>query len=406
MSKPTTLLDGIKVLELAEWVAAPTACMILGDWGAEVIKVERPDGGDAMRGIAQTGTIPVPEDFNQLLELHNRNKQSIAVDITKDEGREIIYKLVEKVDIFVSNYRVRTLKRLQYDYDTISRINPKIIYLMLTGYGTKGPSKDLPALDETAFWARAGIMGILGEPDTPPPVLRGALGDLPTAMFAAGGIAAALYNRERNGMGQMLEVSLLNSGVWVVGEDLQTAIHCDSDITRQSRKERINPLYNHYQTKDGRWIMFSMPQSDRYWPNFCKALGREDLETDPRFNSHRNREQNSKLLISILDEAMGKKTVAELKSKFIEAGLVWDLAQSLAEVINDPDVVDNECLVEYDHPVRGRVKGIAVPVKFSKTPARIRSAAPELGQNTEEILLSLGYDWSQIGELKGSKVIL
>ena len=152
--------------------------------------------------------------------------------------------------------------------------------------------------------------------------------------------------------------------------------------------------------------MIAMPQSDRYWPNFCKALEREDLETDPRFNTRENREQNNKLLISILDEAIGEKTIAELKSKFIEAGLVWDLAQSLIEVINDPDVVDNEYLVEYDHPVRGRVKGIAAPVKFSRTPARIRSAAPELGQNTEEILLSLGYTWSQIGELKDSKVIL
>lgn len=401
------LLDGIKVLELAEWVAAPTASMILGDWGAEVIKIERPDGGDAIRGIAQTGTIPIAKDFNQLLELHNRNKKSIAVDITKDEGKEIIYKMAERADIFISNYRTNTLKRLGYDYETMSKINPKMIYLIVTGYGAKGPSKDLPALDETAFWTRAGIMGILGEPDTPPPVLRGAMGDLPTAMFAAGGVAAALYNREKTGVGQMLEVSLLHSGIWVVGEDLQTAIHCNRDIPRLSRREKTNALYNNYQTRDGRWVMFSMPQSDRYWPQFCKALGIEDnLEADPRFNTHRNREQNNKLLISILDDVIGKKTLTELRDKFIEAGLVWDVAQSLLEVISDPDVIENEYIVEYDHPTRGRVKGISAPVKFSKTHAQIRSAAPELGQHTEETLLSLGYTWSQIGELKDSKVIL
>ena len=400
------ILDGIKVLELGEWVAAPAASMVLGDWGADVIKVERPDGGDAIRGVVQTGIAPTPEDFNQLWELNNRNKRSIAVDIRKDEGKKIIYKMVEKVDIFISSYRTSALKRLGYDYDTISRINSRIVYLIITGYGTKGPSKDLPGLDEVAYWARSGIMSILGEPDTPPPVLRGAFGDLPTAMFAAGGIALALYNRERTGMGQKLELSLLNSGIWVVGVDLQTAIHCNCDIPRVSRKEKINALYNRYQTKDGRWLVFSMPQSDRYWPNLCKALGREDLETDPRFNTRENRQQNNRLLISILDDVICKKTITELKDRFTEAGLVWDLAQSLTEVANDPDVVGNEYIVEYDHPRRGRIKGIASPIKFSRTPAKIRSAAPELGQHTEEILVDLGYTWAKIEELKDKKVII
>jgi len=400
------ILDGIKVLELGEWVAAPAASMILGDWGADVIKVERPDGGDAIRGVVQTGIAPTPEDFNQLWELNNRNKRSIAVDIRKDEGKEIIYKMVEKVDIFISSYRTSALKRLGYDYDTISRINSRIVYLIITGYGTKGPSKDLPGLDEVAYWARSGIMSILGEPDTPPPVLRGAFGDLPTAMFAAGGIALALYNRERTGMGQKLELSLLNSGIWVVGVDLQTAIHCNCDIPRLSRKEKINALYSSYQTKDGRWLVFSMPQSDRYWPNLCKALGREDLETDPRFNTRENRQQNNRLLISILDDVICKKTITELKDRFTEAGLVWDLAHSLTEVANDPDVVGNEYIVEYDHPRRGRIKGIASPIKFSRTPAKIRSAAPELGQHTEEILVDLGYTWAKIEELKDKKVII
>jgi len=400
------ILDGIKVLELGEWVAAPAASMVLGDWGADVIKVERPDGGDAIRGVVQTGIAPTPEDFNQLWELNNRNKRSIAVDIRKDEGKKIIYKMVEKVDIFISSYRTSALKRLGYDYDTISRINSRIVYLIITGYGTKGPSKDLPGLDEVAYWARSGIMSILGEPDTPPPVLRGAFGDLPTAMFAAGGIALALYNRERTGMGQKLELSLLNSGIWVVGVDLQTAIHCNCDIPRVSRKEKINALYNSYQTKDGRWLVFSMPQSDRYWPNLCKALGREDLETDPRFNTRENRQQNNRLLISILDDVICKKTITELKDRFTEAGLVWDLAQSLTEVANDPDVVRNEYIVEYDHPRRGRIKGIASPIKFSRTPAKIRSAAPELGQHTEEILVDLGYTWVKIEELKDKKVII
>jgi crotonobetainyl-CoA:carnitine CoA-transferase CaiB-like acyl-CoA transferase len=400
------MLDGIRVIELAEWVAAPTASVVLGDFGADVIKIERLEGGDAMRGIGQTGTVPVPKDFNQLWELHNRNKRSVALDIKKEEGKEIVYKIAKNVDIFISNFRVPTLEKLGYDYSSISRINPGIIYLMVTGYGTRGPSKNWPGLDETAYWTRAGIMGLLGEPDAPPPVLRGAMGDLPTAIFAVAGIALALYHREKTGLGQQLEVSLLNSGIWAMGIDLQTTIHCKTEIPKVSRKEKINPLYNNYRTKDNRWIMFSMPQSDKYWPGFCEAIGRQDLRVDPRFDTHQNREQNHKVLISILDEVIGEKSVAELRDKFIEAGLVWDVSQTMSEVVNDLDVLRNEYIIEYDHPTRGRIKGISSPIKFSETPAQIRSAAPELGQHTEEILQRLGYTWAQIVELKDKKIIL
>lgn len=400
------ILSGIKVLELAVWVAAPSASMILADWGAEVIKIENPKGGDAVRGLTHTSGVYMEPGFNQLWELLNRNKKSIALNIKNERAREIIYKLVKNADVFTTNYRQQTLQKLGYDYETISRVNPRIIYASVTGYGLNGPSKGLPGMDETAYWARSGIMSVLGEPDSPPPPLHGALGDLPTGMFLAGGIAAALFRREKTGIGQEIEASLLSAGIWTAGIDVQTAIHYHTDAPRESRKEKLNALYNSYQTKEGRWIMLAMPQSDIYWPNFCRAIDREDLVTDPRFNSSVTREKNKKLLISLLDEIIGDMTLPELKERFDKADIVWSLVQTMTEVVADPDAIANGYIIEYDHPGRGKIKGISTPIQFRTTPASVRTSAPELGQHTEEVLLELGYTWTRIGELKEKGVIL
>jgi crotonobetainyl-CoA:carnitine CoA-transferase CaiB-like acyl-CoA transferase len=399
-------LSGIRVLELGVWAAAPSASAILGDWGAEVIKIENPNGGDPCRGILHTGGVFRGADFNQQWELLNRNKRSLALDITKDQGREVVYKIVTSADVFISNLRPTTLARLAYDYDTLSNINPRLIYCLVLGYGTAGPGKDWPAFDETAYWASSGLMSILGEPDSPPPMLHGAMGDLPTGMFAAGGIALALYHRERTGKGQKVAVSLLGSGAWTVAFDLQTALYYNYDSPRESRKDKINPLFNSYQTKDKRWIMLAMPQSELYWPRFCQAIGRTDLEADPQFNTHERRVENSKLLISILDEVMTTITLTELSEKFRHADLVWAPVQTLTEVANDPNMIMNQYIVEYVHPSRGKVRGISSPVNFSDTPAVIRNPAPELGQDTEEILLEIGYNWDEIQQMKDNKVIL
>lgn len=398
-------LSGIKVLELGIWVAAPSASAILGDWGAEIIKIENPDGGDPTRGILRTGGVFLGADFNQQWELVNRNKRSLALDITKDKGREVVYKIVTSVDVFISNLRPSTLARLAYDYDTLSNINPRLIYCLITGYGTAGPGKDWPSMDETAYWASSGIMSVLGEPHSPPPMLHGAIGDLTTGVFAAGGVALALYHRERTGKGQRVDLSLLGSAAWTVGFDLQTALYYNYDSPRESRKDKINPLFNSYETKDKRWVMLAMPQSDLYWSRFCQAIGRTDLEADSRFNTHERRQENSKLLISILDEVMAKKTLTELAEKFSQADLVWSPAQTLTEVANDPNMISNQYLVEYEHPSRGKVRGISSPVRLSEKPAGIRCPAPELGQHTEEILLELGYNWGQIQMLKDNNVI-
>jgi len=397
------LLEGIKVVEMSAYVVAPATGVILGDFGAEVVKVEPPQG-DPHRAVMQTGIVP-PADFNYLFEAFNRNKKSVAINAKSEPGREVIYKLVEQSDIFISNYRPAAIEKLSIGYPTLSRINPKLIYVHITGYGAKGPGKDWPAFDETAFWARSGIMAILGEPDSPCPSLHGAIGDLTTSLGVFGSIMLALYHRERTGQGQKIDASLLASGAWVAGWDLQASLYNGQDVLRQSRKKRANPMHNIYRTKDGRWLQFSMAQTERYWPVLCRALDREDLLHDDRFSSHEKRCQNSEVVISILDEIIATKTLAEVEDRFYAEGMVWAPAQTMTEVTNDPQLAANEVLIEYDHPTLGRFRGIDSPIRLSGCTDKVKSAAPELGQHTEEVMRALGYAPGQIEELRKQQAI-
>jgi len=400
----TLPLEGIKVLELSNWIFGPSCSAILGEWGADVIKVEEPGGGDALRGILTTGFRPFLE-YNYLFELCNRNKRSIAINLKHESGREIIYKLVNEMDVLVTNFRPRVASRLSIDYETIAKINPPIIYAQASGYGSEGPQKDRPGFDEIAFWMRSGIMSLLGEPDSPPVPLHGAMGDLTSAAFLAGAVALALLVRERFGFGQRVDVSLLAAGMWVTGFDLQTVLSTGQDFERMSRKTTGNPLYDTYQTKDGKWLFFAMLQTDRYWLNLCKAIGREDLEEDPRFDSHQKRCQNSRILISILDEVLATKTRAEWAKIFDQYELVWDPEPILSEVASDPQVLANNYIAELNHPAHGNIKLVGTPFQFSKMLIQPRRPAPQLGEHTEEILLEMGYGWDDILRLKEDEVV-
>jgi len=398
-------LEGIRVIDLTQWLMGPFTCTTLASWGAEVIKIEDLSGGDPSRGLLSIGALPMAR-INYIFELANHSKKSICVDLRKEEGKKIVYSLVEGADVFVSNLRLAALKRLGMDYDTLTQFNPRLIYAHGNGYGQKGPERDKAGFDETAFWARAGFMDIVGEPGTPVVPLRGAIGDLCASQFLAGGIMLALFARERTGLGQEVDVSLLGSGVWTNALDIQVALGSGLKPIRESRKTKGTAFVNTYQTKDGRWLMLAMHQSDPYWNGLCKAIGREDLEHDPRFDSHKNRGDNSVALIAILDEILATKTIAEWAKIFDEHGIVWALGQTVAEVIADPQVSANEYIVDFEHPVGGAMKLVACPIQLSKTPGKVRSAAPELGQHTEEILLEMGYSWHDIAELKDRKVII
>jgi crotonobetainyl-CoA:carnitine CoA-transferase CaiB-like acyl-CoA transferase len=397
-------LTGIKVVEVSTWFAGPTCGMWLGEWGADVVRVE-PIEGDPLRGMMQSGLIRVAE-YNWMWEMANRSKKSIAVDLGTQKGQSIVHKLVEKADVFLTNLRPSTLERAKLGYETLRNLNPRLIYANITGYGRQGPGAEWPAFDETAFWARSGIMSTMGEPGTPAVPLRGAMGDNTSGMFMLGGIVLALFARERTGKGQRVDVSLLGNGVWVAGIDVQASLVYGVDTGRRSRKTMGNPLYNTYCAKDDKWFQFQMLQTDRYWPGVCRVLERKDLLTDRRFDSHVARCKNSAAAIAILDETFVTRTRAEWTPRFDENGLVWAPAQTCTEVIEDPCVLENGYIVEYEHFTHGKLKGIRCPIQLSETQGRTPFGAPEFGQHTEEVLLEIGYAWEDIVKLKDEKVII
>jgi len=399
------ILEGVKVVELGHWVAIPSACAILSDWGAEVIKIEDPGGGDALRGMRSLEGVTM-EPVHFVWELCNRNKKSLAVDLRREEGREVVYRLVKEADVFLSNFQPAVLERFRMDYTSLSRINPGLVYGVLTGYGRAGPDREKPGYDYSAFWARSGIMDKIGEPESPPPPQRPGLGDNTTAMLVAGAVAAALFHKQRTGKGQELHFSLFNTAVWALSIDIQVALAKGVEIPKTDRRRVKNPLWNTYRTGDGRWLQFVMIQSDRFWPRFCRAIGKPELENDPRFNSQEARERNCEELISIISRVIQSRTLEEWERILTEHELIFSRVQSVSEVIADPQARENEFFAEVEHPVTGRLRLVASPVKFSQNPPQVRSRAPELGEHTEEILLGLGYSWEDIARLKESEVII
>lgn len=399
-------LEGITIIELAIWAAAPAGGGIMADWGAEVIKVEDPNGGDPFRGFLSTGVgAATSSSINGSFDSDNRNKKSIAVDIHTAEGREIVYRLVEKADVFLTNLRPAAIERYGLTYSALKARNPGLIYVGVTGYGNVGPEKDRAAFDYAGFWARSGIMATMGEPEAPPPGQRPGMGDHTTAIAVAAATTAALFARERTRVGQEVQLSLFRTGMWVDSMDIQTALLNRQDIPRLSRTAVGNPLFNAYRAKDGKWLQLVMLQSDRHWPLLCHTIDREDLLRDPRFVDAAARREHGRALVEILDTVLITRTRAEWAALFDAAGVFWGPVQTVEDVIHDPQARANGAFVQIDHPSGQRIEMVATPIDFSATPAQTRHAAPEVGQHTEEILLAAGYTWEDLTKLREQKVI-
>ena len=400
-------LEGIRVVDVSEAGLAPICCRILGDMGAEVIKVERTDGGDQTRGIVKiSGNVPV-HDINYVFEFYNFNKKGITLDLKQEEGRQILYRLIEKSDVFVCNFRPDALKKLGLEYPTISKINPRIIYTHLSGYGLYGPERDVGAYDFVGYWARSGVMAATGEPGTPLPFQLPGFGDNTTGMYAACAVVLALFHRERTGEGQEVLGSLLGGGIWSMGVVLSSVLTTGLEFPRVSRKKVSNPIFNSYECSDGKWLQLACIQGDRYWSGVCKALGPGEMENDPRFCSHVKRMENNEALISILDKIFISKTRDEWAKLLGEQDIVWTSVRTPAEVAADPTAWADGYFQEIGHPVAGKYKAILPPWQFSKTPPKIRSTAPELGQHTEEVLIDLlGYTWDELAAFKDKGVIM
>jgi crotonobetainyl-CoA:carnitine CoA-transferase CaiB-like acyl-CoA transferase len=391
-------LYGIKVVEMGIWVAGPATAAVLGDWGAQVIKIENPAGGDPVRALMALG-IPIVLPVNPSVELDNRNKRSVTVNVQTPEGRDVVHRLLRDADVFVSNLRAAALERAGLAYRDVRALNPRLIYASLSGYGTRGPDKDRAAFDYAAFWARAGAMATLGEPDQPPPSQRPAMGDHPAGLALAGAVCAALFHRERTDEGQEIHLSLFQAGMWMMATDIQTCLVTGLSAGPTGRAVP-NPLWNHYRAGDGRWFHLVMLQADRYWADSCAAIERPDLLGDERYANVMVRAQHSRTLIALLDDIFAAGTRAHWGERFDRHNLVWGPVQSIADVVQDPQARALGAFAKIAHRSGDEIEVLRSPVEFSATPSTIRRGAPELGEHTEEVLLEHGYSWDDIAALK------
>jgi crotonobetainyl-CoA:carnitine CoA-transferase CaiB-like acyl-CoA transferase len=399
-------LDGIRVIDWTIWQQGPVCSAMLGDLGADVIKIEERVGGDPGRGMAKMSGIDMSDKPNFYFEANNRNKRGITLDLKKPEGREIVYKLVETADVFVQNFRKGVADRLGLGYAELKRINPRLIYATATGYGPEGPESGDPSFDQLGL-ARSGIMLAAGEPDMPPLAIAGGIADQMGAIMLAYGVLAALLARERFGMGQAIDGSHLGSMMALQGLSVSARLMWGFAIPRMPRKYQANPLWNHYECQDGRWICLGMLQPDRYWADFARVIGRPELATDERFVDLRVRAANAGAAIEILDAVFAGKPLAEWL-RILRAGgdFIFCQVNAVDDLPDDPQVRANDYVVDFDHPRFGPTQVIGLPVQLSETPGSIRLPAPEFGEHTEQILTEmLGYSWEEVAALKDREVI-
>ncbi|WP_433622179.1 CaiB/BaiF CoA transferase family protein [Nocardia sp. CA-120079] len=384
-------LSGLLVVELGVAVAGPAAAAILGDWGAEVVKLEGPTG-DFQRGNA----------VKQYFELDNRGKRSISADLKTPGGIEVALRLIDRADVLVTNLRLSALRRLGLDYESLRRRNRGLVYGLITGYGTEGPAAGKAGYDIGAFWSRAGVGRSLMRRGGEPPVQRPAMGDHMTALALAGGIAAALTARATSGVGDFVTTSLVRNGAYFIGLDLFSELN-GMNPQPGFRRTIFNPLLGCYRSSDDKWFWLLAYQGERHWPNIMRAIEREDLAADPRFANLRAMMENRRDIITVLDEAFSKRTFAEWAEIFDREDVWWDPIQNFPDVVADPVMVASNAFREVADT---DMRSVASPVDFVGQPMRAFGRAPELGEHTEEVLLELGYTWPEIAALKDSGGVL
>jgi len=395
-------MQGLKVVEMGVWVAGPSCAAILADWGADVVKIEPPTG-DPFRGLfASALGAPIP--VNPPFEIDNRGKRSVCLNLENAEGRALGLQLLDQADVFVSNMRPRVLDQFGYSYDELKKTNPRLIYCQVTGHGPDNPDRDRAAYDVGAFWSRAGVGASLTAEGQPLPQQRGGMGDHMTGLSGVAAISAALYHRERTGEGQRVAVSLVRTGVYMMGWDYALELRLGVQTKPYDRFHAPNPIINCFQTKDGRWIWLLLLQGDRHWPDLLRALCREDLATDERWSNIVKRRDNAASLVEELDKEFAKRTLDEWAPILDRENVWWAPVNTITQALQDPVVQEAGVIKQVDGP-DGAVPIVNSPVDFYGTPGGPGGLAPELGQHTEEVLLELGYDWDRIIALKEAGAI-
>ena len=401
-------LEGIRVIDWTIWQQGPYSTAILADFGAEVIKIEEREKGDPGRGIASLGGASGShKGRNFYLESNNRHKKSVALDLKKPEAREVVYKLAEKSDVFVQNFRQGVAARMGLDYQTLRRYNPRLIYGSASGYGPHGPDSAEPSFDYLGQ-ARSGIMYTSCVPNKLlPAYITGGIADQMGAIVLAFGIMTAIVARERFGVGQEVDASHLGSMIALQGLNISARTIIGKSMASNTREVSFNPLWNHYKCKDGKWICLAMIQGDRYWKDFCKVLGVEHMITDPRFAEMRERGHNATAAIELLDAAFATRPREEWMKLLHEGGdFIFTIVNHIDDLEDDPQVLANDYIVDYEHPGFGKMKLVGVAFRLGETPGQPRGRAPEHGEHTETILTELlGYSWEDIDNLRQKAVI-
>ena len=374
-------LDGIRIVDWTIWQQGPVATQMLADLGAEVIKIEERERGDPGRGItAVAGSSTVKSGRNYYFEANNKHKKSIALNLKQPEAREIVHRLAARSDVFVQNFRKGVAQRLGLGYAELAALNPRIIYASASGYGPEGPDSGEPSFDYLGQ-ARSGIMNAIGTGSTAPTYVYGGIADQMGAIMLAYGVLAALFARERTGIGQEVDASHLGSMMALQGLNVVARTIMGKEFPRNTRANAYNPLWNHYRCADDKWISLAMLQPDRYWKNFCEVVGKPELIEDPRFAEAKVRGKNSAAVVAIFDEVFAARPRDEWMRVLKGRGdFIYTIVNSVSDLPDDPQVRANGYVVEYDHPALGNLTLLGMPVKLSATPGEPRGHAPELGR--------------------------
>ena len=400
------ILGGIKVVELATFIAGPATSVILADFGADVIKIEPPLRPDPFRGVHTRGSDSPKSEYPYGYIVDNRNKKGIALDIKTAEGREAFERLIDQADVFVTNMPIPTRGRLDIGYEQIRALNSRIVYASITAYGETGPEADRPGFDTTALWARTGLMDLVKpSPDSPPARSLPGMGDHPTAMSLYAAVMTGLFRRERTGEGCHVSTSLMANGVWWNGV-LTQAMLCGGQVTcRPPREAAGNPVHNLYKTRDGRWIHIVFNTNLHRWPELAALLGRPEIGDDPRFDSQEARIANSHSLIPILESAFAERDYDEWVRLLEENRFIFGDVRKVDQIRTDRQMIEGRALRPIDDLAAGAEYVVDSPIWVEGATKAEPTMPPELGEHTEEVLRNIGYDDAALSKMRDAGAI-
>lgn len=393
----TNIFSGLKVVDLASYIAGPASTTILSDYGADVIKVEPPHIGDPYRYFYKLPPNPVTE-FNYAWQLTNRNKRSIAIDLKSPEARPVLERLVAWADVLVVNYPPKVKAALGLTYEALSALNPRLIYADITGYGALGPEADKPGFDVTAYWARTGLMQVTHDAGSPPTLPIPGIGDHATAVSLYASIVTALYARERTGKGDHVYTSLIAEGAWAAAAWIEGGLHGAKFFPQHDRFDPPNALLNPYKTSDDRWILLVAAQ-EKDWPGFTQAIGHPELQVDDRFDNAHKRTHEAAALVAVLDPIFASQPLSFWKEALEKGRVIHGVVQVAEEIVNDQQMIANEVFVPMKEPLGDVTLTVNSPVSVTGFAKVVPGRAPELSEHAGEILNELGFSAEESASL-------